>query len=770
AYKESFNHFKEIFEIENNDIINLDLTYRSPNNVLKISHDLIKQNYENLDECVLIKNAHGIDGEKVDVVELLNASEEARFISEKVDEAIKKGTPMNEICILCRTHNQSEIIKQALDSKNISHISAGKINLMQKREVKIAISYLGILSNLIERSGTGDQSWWELFHFQNTLSMEDSVKIGRYLKDHRKKNIGIDEALLNSLDELSLSEKSKEIIQRVVKKLRELVISSTKPLPELILDVFEISGLNRAFSHERSIKNIESLMNLKKFYEVAENYYEMHEKSLPEFIKYLEIIDTLKVNVEASKIIHIDAVRVMTIHSAKGLEFDLVISTNLAKDRFPLVRTKNEPLIPKHLIPDLIRNIPDWDSLDEKEREKKVKDYEKNTLLIEERRLCYIAWTRAKKELIITYALSYNNEPNSTIHSQFLYDIDYANNESCNYIIDEGDGSSVIAKSSDYEKHKSLLKEQLVKSLDIDDYKAIIQRCIDYVACRDNNVEFDLNSIKIDKNELAKQLKKDDTKQPLLIFNPKTFTFSPSSLMTYSECPKKFELQHLYQMPQRGSFDSKGSGANFGSFVHLVCEDGVNEGFNTLDQYINLAKEKVKEDEWEGVDIEKVIETLNVFWERNHFKINKDSKTEKELNLEIDGFRFFGIADRIDKLPDETIEIVDYKTNKSPIESYKREIQLGFYALALEQMGYKVSKVTLDMLKLDKPVEFGLNNGEFKSLNGKEKSFKLEEVKEEIIKLANLIKEDYEKGFAVAKDDKPCHFCGYKFYCPKWEE
>jgi len=162
---------------------------------------------------------------------------------------------------------------------------------------------------------------------------------------------------------------------------------------------------------------------------------------------------------------------------------------------------------------------------------------------------------------------------------------------------------------------------------------------------------------------------------------------------------------------------------------------------------------------------------LKVFWERNKGKINDKSKTELKLPVEIDGFKFFGLADRVDTLEDGTVEIIDYKTNKKPIDKDKREIQLGFYALALQKLGYKVSKLTLDMLKLEKPVEFGLDSeGEVTSLNGREKGFTLQEVKEKIIELAKAIANDYEQGFECADDDGACRFCGYKFYCPKWDE
>ena len=509
SYKESFEHFKKVFKVE--EVHKLDKSWRSPNQILNASHELIKNNYENPEDCINIQNANGDEGDKVNVIELVNKYEEARYIADLVQKKIDEGISKDEICILHRTHKQAEEIKKALELKNIQFISAGKIDLLQKREIRTVIGYLSILSNLINRSGTGEQSWWDLFHFQNTLSPEDSVKIGRYLKKHNKHEmpiedqIGIDELLLNSISELNLSNEAKVIIKRVVDLLREILKSSNKPLPEIILDIFEISGLNRAFSHQRNIQNIESLMNLKKFYEIAKNYYNLHEKNLTEFIKYLEMVDTLGVSIDASKILHIDAVRLMTIHASKGLEFDVIITCNLAKDRFPVGRTRNEPLIPKELLPDFKAQIDDWkeEGLNEKEIEKKIKDYDKSIQLFEERRLCYVAWTRAKKELHLTYARSYNDEPDSTTKSIFLDEIKYT--ETCEFVKDDEEKSLLIAPNSNYEIYKSMLKNQLMNSLDTEGVDDLKKRLITYLVCRDKKLIEDDSS---DKAELQRHLDK----------------------------------------------------------------------------------------------------------------------------------------------------------------------------------------------------------------------------------------------------------------------
>ena len=462
AYKDSFTKFKEMFETTKDDYFTLDKSYRSPNAVLRLSHQLILNNNEN---AFLVKNADDRQGNKVKVYELNNVNEEARKIAEIVEQEIENGTSLSEICILIRTHKQANPIKQALESKRIPFISAGKTDLLQKPEVRTVISYLSILNNLMERTGTGEQSWWHLFHYNNLLHPSDSVKIGRYLK---KNKVCIDLALLKDLEKIDLSENGKKIVNRIIYKLQEIISVSNKALPDLILDIFELSGLNRAFTHSRTNQNIEALMNLKNFYDLAENYYRTHSKDLSSFIDYLEILDDLGVNIDAAKIKDINAVRLMTIHAVKGLQFDTVIVSNLADNRFPVTRTSNEPLIPKEFLPHLKDYVDSLGIEDDDEIKNAIKEYEKDQLLYEERRLCYVAITRTKQRLFLTYARSYNKEIDSATPSIFLHELDYKNNDDVEFIEDKDEKCTLFAPTSKYESLKTLLKNQLIQALDSD--------------------------------------------------------------------------------------------------------------------------------------------------------------------------------------------------------------------------------------------------------------------------------------------------------------
>jgi len=780
SYKESFEHFKKVFKVNpETDIFRLEKCYRSPNTILNISYDLIKNNYENIEDCLLVQNANDVRGDNVKIASMKNKYEEARYIADLIEEKIKEGIKKEEICVLYRNHKHAEEIKEALDLKNIPVVSAGKTDLLQTPEIKTVIAHLGILSNLIERTGTGEQAWWDLFHYSNNLSPEDSVKIGRFIKrsnrgtDVDKREFGIDEILLTSLSKVDLSDDGKRIVKSVVDKLKKLIKISNRSVPELILETYNLSGLNRRFTTERSVENIESLMNLKKFYEVAKSYYQLHDKTLQGFLHYLEIMDKVGVSISKSKATNVDAVKMMTIHASKGLEFDCVFVCSMATDRFPVSRVRNEALIPKHLLPDFKAEMETWGNIDDKMKKHLTKEYDKKLLTLEERRLCYVAFTRAKKELYLTYAKDYKGEENSNQESMFLNEIKFKENENCDFIEDENEFSTLISPNSQNDIRRAELKTQVMNALDTDDLDLVLQKVLNYISIRKGKkIETDLSKIRISDEEILRELSKFKEDKKLIQFSKDDLRFSPSSIITYNECPKKYELSQLYQMPERGDFDSdkEGGGATLGSFVHLVLEEGVNEKFKTFTEFTEKAAKLNSLEEWKSVDLEEAIGLIKVFWERNKGKYNETSVCELPLGVEIGGYKFYGLADRVDYSKEGKATIIDYKTNKNTIPPKKRRIQLGFYGLVLKKLGHDVEKLTLDMLKLDSPVVMDVDSeGNVKGAR-KDSCFTLDEVEKELIETCENIEKDYCSSFAVSKKDDPCKFCGYKFYCPKWEE
>ena len=201
----------------------------------------------------------------------------------------------------------------------------------------------------------------------------------------------------------------------------------------------------------------------------------------------------------------------------------------------------------------------------------------------------------------------------------------------------------------------------------------------------------------------------------------------------------------------------------FGSFIHHVLDNGVKRNLRFLNKFLELTHELHLKEEWQTVNFEEAERLIKVFFERNKSKYDSTSRTEIKLEAEFDGLKFAGFADRID-ISSEGVEVVDYKTGASVIAPKDRNWQLGFYALAADKFG-RVKKITLDMLKHDKPLEFALDDsGNASAINSRGMEFNIHDVKKELISTAKQILTACENGFKPCPIEKNCDFCAEYFY------
>ncbi|MEK6844217.1 MAG: ATP-dependent DNA helicase, partial [Nanoarchaeota archaeon] len=702
AYNKNFLEFKNKFNVSNTDIFNLDKSYRSSNKILKAAHNLILNNYSIPSECFEVMNFENRQGDNVEVYELKNAREEARRIVELIEETLTKGVEARDICVMFRTHQQGRIIRRALDVKKLPYISVTKSSLLKEKSVRAVINYLTILDKLKNKEKGGEQAWWDLIYHLN-LEEEDLIKFGRYIKDNRKSD-NLSALILSSISELKFSEKGQMAVKILLKRINMMLESSNKEIKELITDIYNIAGLvNSNKTKEEKIIT----MNLNKFYELAKNHSVIHTNDLNGFIYYLDILSSLGIEIESAES-EDDGIRLMTLHATKGLEYNTVIITNLCQKRFPIERISNS-LIPLELSPEF--NSKNSLKLDEYA----LYEYERQNQLFEERRLCYVAFTRAKERLILTYAREYGGR--KYYPSQFLHEIKYKENSDLTFSLDLD------------EKYHEINSE--------------IKRSIDFSDAL-NNKDFNGLITNMAKNHNNEQSSKD-------------LVLSPSSLLAFINCQKKYEYKYVYNMPEQKTISWEA--IMLGSFVHLVLELGVKANYKEFKQFEDIARELHLEKEWEGINVDEALVLIKVFFERNKKKYSANSKTEQKLNAEIGGVKFIGFADRID-YSDQGLEIIDYKTGKSTVPPLERSWQLGYYAIAASRYG-TVKRITLDMLRHDTPLEFELDDkGNAIPVNSSRlDGFNIYNVEQQLIKTAHEIISAYKNGFKPCSIEKNCEFC-----------
>ncbi len=322
-------------------VILLEENYRSTQTILTAANRIIEKNKMRREKKLFTKNG---EGEKIGVFTGYDEAEEADFIAEKTEELIKKGVSPREIAILYRANFQSRVLEEALLTHSLPHQVLG-VRFFERKEVKDILSYL--------RAALNPESLSDIKRVINVPARGiGKVTLLKVLSDQKdtlpagtKKKIDDFYTILNSIKEISEKSKPSETIKFIIKA----------------------TGIEESFKKLGTEEDLERIENSKELVTLATKYDGLTPQ---EGIESL-LADAALATDQDSLIKNQDAVKLMTVHAAKGLEFDYVFITGLEENLFPHQR---------------------------------MGDNNKNTDTEEERRLFYVALTRARKKLFLTYA------------------------------------------------------------------------------------------------------------------------------------------------------------------------------------------------------------------------------------------------------------------------------------------------------------------------------------------------------------------------------
>lgn len=347
--------------------INLEQNYRSTNTIIEASNNLIENNKNRADKKIWTDNPKGKQITKINGSEKF---EEAKLVRKEIEKLKKEGVSYNDIAILYRNNSQSQIIQAEFlkDDVLIPYRVKDPSNFFNKAEIKGLINYLKLIIDPCDFTAFSDCMMKPSRYFKRLLLDQImTVAISKHngnllsaIKDKVSIKTNTCANTYNIQSLLSLSDMYKEIEKMFLKE------EGNKVLEYIIRSVNYINGMALSFYCMNTPKDdLEtSIDTLREIY--LKNEIKTKE-DLIEFLKYVENLD------EKAKKIQIpdndksvEAVQLTTIHSAKGLEFPYVFVLGMVEDVFPSFRLKENPL-----------------------------DLE------EERRLCYVAVTRAKKKLYL---------------------------------------------------------------------------------------------------------------------------------------------------------------------------------------------------------------------------------------------------------------------------------------------------------------------------------------------------------------------------------
>ncbi len=322
-------------------IITLEENYRSTQTILAAANDVIKKNVMRREKNLFTKN---IEGEKIELIISYTESEEARMIAENARNIISDGTSPREIAILYRANFQSRVLEEAFIKKNIPYQVLG-VRFFERKEIKDALSF--IKASLNRESST------DLMRIINVPPR--GIGKATILKVISGEKNTLSPVLRNKVDQFFL------LLDRI-----QEIAKSEKP-SELIKYILRESGMEMTYK-SGSLEEQEKLENLRELASVATQYDNLEGEEAIEALLSNAALATDQDELEKDH----EAVKLMTVHASKGLEFDYVFIAGLEQDLFPHQRI-NEGEI----------------SQGEAE---------------EERRLFYVALTRARKKVFLSYA------------------------------------------------------------------------------------------------------------------------------------------------------------------------------------------------------------------------------------------------------------------------------------------------------------------------------------------------------------------------------
>ncbi|WP_412503679.1 DNA helicase II [Shewanella indica] len=374
------NLHKFLQDFPNAETIRLEQNYRSSGNILKASNELIANNPDRLGKQLWTED---VDGEPISVYCAFNEMDEARFIIGRIGDWQDKGGSLSDCAILYRSNAQSRVLEEALLHKGLAYRIYGGLRFFERQEIKDAMGYLRLIANRDD-----DAAFERVVNTPARGIGDRTLDILRTTA--RQQQLTLWQACVRLLEEKVLAGRA----ANAVRSFMDLIVQLRSDTEELPLyrqadRVIQDSGLKAMYEQEKGekaqarVENLEELVTAARTFEVPEELVDMGE--LNAFLSHAALEAG-----EGQADAHTDAVQLMTLHSAKGLEFPLVFMAGV-----------EEGLFPSQL------------SLEEGDR------------LEEERRLCYVGMTRAMQQLYITYAESrriYGRE-NYSRPSRFIKEI-----------------------------------------------------------------------------------------------------------------------------------------------------------------------------------------------------------------------------------------------------------------------------------------------------------------------------------------------------------
>lgn len=341
-------NYKNILNFENDyrdaKTILLEQNYRSTGNILDAANQVIKNNRDRKDKNLWTNKG---PGERIKYYRAYNERDEAQYVIRKIKELVNRNVEYKDIAVLYRTNAQSRVVEEEMLKENLPYRVIGSFYFYSRKEIKDLIAYLRLIHNSKDNV--------------SLLRVINTPKRGIGLKTIENLTIKADTEGISIYDAI---ESGKELeFKKTIEKLKSVAEDLT--LTELIDKVLDASGMKKELESEQTLEAEVRLENLEEFKSITKAFEEKEGLiSLEDFLLEISLVSDVEEYKDDP-----NRISLMTVHSVKGLEFDHVFVIGMEEGLFPHMNSLME-----------------------------------NVALEEERRLCYVAITRARDDLHLVNA------------------------------------------------------------------------------------------------------------------------------------------------------------------------------------------------------------------------------------------------------------------------------------------------------------------------------------------------------------------------------
>ena len=609
-------------------IVVLNKNYRSQQGILDAAYNLIQHNNpDRLEiEAKIDKKLTGTGpGPEPELHRYDDDFHEAKAIANRIGELVQAGASYSDIAILTRANNQAEPFILELRSSGIPYLAPGTSGLYDEPIIRLLVSFCRVLADY--------DDYLSLYYLATSEVYGVGVVAMTAVADYtRRHNLHFRDVLTD----ISRHEKISEVVKPEINKLEKLRdniekyarLARERNVGEVIYRWLVDTGLLKkldAASDNDLLARVE-LENIAAFYEKIKNFVRASDNpSVMNFVANLRLLTEAGENPALSQgEIDVNAVTLLTVHSAKGLEWPVVFLPSLASDRFPSRHRQDTIPLPEKLI--------------------KAKESDRDLHLREERRLFYVALTRAKENVYLSVAKIYGQGSREKKVSQFVY---------------ETLGNA-----------KMSLKDEKLRIVDkLSLFEAVEKRA----------------QVK------TRFMKADGIK------------LNPHQIDDYLTCPKKFDYIHVLQIPITQAWE-----VAYGNAIHQAIELYFTKKLKktdvSIDELTKAYRAAWRSENFvtrEHEEQKKIIgeQTLAAFFEREQIAKRQVKAVEERFEFAQDGVKISGRYDTVFSEGGEKL-ILDFKTSdvteeKKAGERVRQSTQMQIYALAEQTIGGKRPQTAL---------------------------------------------------------------------------